>query len=61
MKQLKHMCVAECSIHFRPEGLPASKMRRCVDYMAVQDVVSAHPSFKNVVKNVPCLSVNGVV
>lgn len=43
------------------EKLLAVEILRCVDYMGVQDGVSAHPGFRNVVTNISCLSVNEVV
>lgn len=43
------------------EGLPASEMFWCVDYIAVQTVLSAHPGFIDVVTNIPRLSANEVV
>lgn len=52
-----HIFVAECPIRFWWKEIPASEMFRRVYYIAVQDVVSAHPGLTNVETNAPRLSV----
>lgn len=42
------MSFPECGTPFSRKWLPAYGMLRIVDYMRVQDVVSAYPGFKNV-------------
>lgn len=42
---VQHMSVAESVIHFKRNGLHASEMLKCIEYMVVQDVVIAPPGF----------------
>lgn len=58
VKQRLHMSVTECAIHFRSKQLAKSEMFKNVDYLIIQDVVSAHPGFTIVVTSVPFLSVD---
>lgn len=47
-KELQHRPVTGCDIYFWQEQLPAFEMLWCIDYMGLQDIVSAHPGFTNV-------------
>lgn len=58
---LLHMSVVDCSIHFWWKELLDSEMFWCVDYLGVQDVVSAHPGFANAGTNFPRFSVDKAV
>lgn len=61
MRRLQHILVAECAIHFWLKVLLVFQMLRCVDYMALQDAVSAHPVISNVEINGSRLSDDGVI
>lgn len=60
-KRLQSMSVAKCVIHFLQKGFPVSEMPRRVDYMGVQDVVSAHCVLTNVARIVQWAPVNELV
>lgn len=57
-KRLLQMCFEEGAIYFWQKGLHTSEMLTLVLYMEVQYLVSAHHGFKNIVTNVPHLSVH---
>lgn len=58
---LQHLSVADHSVPFWRERLPAPVMLRCVDHMRLQKNVSDHPCFTSVGMSVPRLTVDEAV